>query len=409
MNILVCKHLKAGSLGTESVHTYEVLSNLAKVGHNLVLLNADYPRSPTEIEANVRSLSAHIRNSLRWARILKPFGYEITILWLFVREIYIFLSAFIIIVRRKKRISIIYRRHNLFNSEYLLAKLFRIPSVKEVNGIMTDETKIAKQGDRISLRIMDRIERFNMPKADKIIVVASRMKEVLQRDYGVAENKMVVITNGANTDLFKPMDVVKAREELGLNRSDNYICFVGNLQRWQGVEYLIKSIPLILKQCPRTKFLIVGDGPMNQELIELAEQIGVSNRVIFVGMVPYQKVPLYMNASDVCVAPFIRERNERCGVSPLKLCEYMACGKPVVASRVGGLEILEENQRGVLVEPEKPSELATAIIKLLQNQELRKQMGANGRKYVVENQSWESVAKRVADVCEAAIICSQKK
>ena len=139
---------------------------------------------------------------------------------------------------------------------------------------------------------------------------------------------------------------------------------------------------------------------MKEELIELAEQLDVSDKVIFMGMVPYQRVPLYINASDVCAAPFVKVRNERSGVSPLKLCEYLACRKPVVASKLSGLEILEQNNTGILVKPENPEALANAIIRLLQNSDCRNQMGENGRRYVVENRSWESVAKRVAEVCE---------
>ena len=120
-------------------------------------------------------------------------------------------------------------------------------------------------------------------------------------------------------------------------------------------------------------------------------------------MVPYQTVPLYINASDVCATPFVKARGERSGVSPLKLCEYLACQKPVVASKLGGLAMLAQNSAGVLVEPEDPEALAKAIIGLFQDPELRKQMGENGRKYVVKNRSWESVARRVAEVCRQAI------
>jgi glycosyltransferase involved in cell wall biosynthesis len=281
--------------------------------------------------------------------------------------------------------------------------LFKIPSVKEVNGIVTDEAKITQRGDRVSFWFMDRLERLNMPRADKIIVVSSRMKKTLQKEYGVPGNKIIVIRNGANTDLFKPMDTTRVREELGLDQSSNYICFVGAFWWYEGVEYLIRSIPLILEQCPQARFLIVGDGQLREELIELAKQIGVSDKVMFTGMVPYQKVPLYINASDLCVVPATRQRNERTGASPLKLCEYMACEKPVIASRVDGLEIVEENNTGILVKPESPRSLAKAIIKLIQNQELRKQMGERGRRYVLENQSWERVVKRVADVFEQVV------
>jgi len=120
-------------------------------------------------------------------------------------------------------------------------------------------------------------------------------------------------------------------------------------------------------------------------------------------MVSYHKVPLYINASDVCVAFFRRERNDRCGLSPLKLYEYLACGKAVIVSRLSGLELVEQHRTGILVEPENLPELATAIIRLLQTNELRKQMGENGRRYVVEYQSWKKVAERVADVCRRLV------
>ncbi len=401
MNILFCDRLRPRSPDGQSIHIHEVLSGLSKIGHNIVPLNAGYAKDEVEGQTNTRpSAWTRIKSSVSQSRILKPIIGEITILWLFLYEIYIFISAFTIMARRKGSSDIIYRRHNLFGSEYLLAKLFRIPSVKEVNGIVADETKITRHGDRLSLWVIGRIERFNMPKADKIIVVAPKLKELLHSEYGIKPDRITVIQNGANTDLFRPIDVTKAREELNLRQDCNYICFVGTLVQWQGIEYVIRSMPLVLSECPHTQLIIVGDGQMKQELIDLAEQIGVSDKVIFTGMVPYQKVPLYVNASDVCVAPKVGLRS---GYSPLKLCEYMACGKPVVASRASGLEILEDSRGGILVEPGNSFELATAIIKLLQDKELKKQMGENGRRYVLENMSWESVARRVAEVFSDAV------
>jgi len=379
------------------VHAFEVTSRLSKMGHNVVFLNGGCSQNDIGAEATPRiPLWRRVEIRLLQWPVFQPFRSELSILGLFRHEIYIFILVFLAIARRKQRFDIIYRRHTVLNIEYLLAKLFGIPSVKEVNGIIPDELRVTKWGDRVSLWVVDRIERFNMPKADKIIVVTAELKEVLHNQYKVPQNKIVVIENGANTDLFKPMDTLEARTKLNLNQSGHYVCFVGSLVQWQGVEYLIRAAPLILESYPDTRFLIVGDGPMKQELIELAEQVGVSNRMIFTGMVPYQKIPLYINTSDVCVLP---KKPMGSGYSPLKLCEYMACGKPVAATRTDSFEILEEFNTGVLMNPENPSEFAQAIIKLLQNLELRVHMGENGRKYVVENQSWESVAKKVEEVC----------
>lgn len=403
MKILFYEESRGSSLS--SVHAYEVCSNLSRVGHDVVFVKGPPPKPGTrgwyEIGTGL-SVWKRMKELFLLSWILERLRGELTLLWLFWCEASIFLSVFTLILKNRARFDVIYRRHNLLNSEYLLAKLFGIPSVKEVNGIVADEMRIGKKGDRASLWLVDRIEKWNMPKAHGFIVVTSQLKEVLNAEYNVPEDRIDVILNGANIELFKPMDDVEAREQLGLRQSDSYVFFVGSLSREQGVEYLIQSAPQVLSQCPHARFIIVGDGAMKEELVNLAAEVGVGDKFMFIGTVHYEQVPLYINASNICAAPFIIKRNERIGISPLKLCEYMACEKPVVASAISGLEILESYNAGILVLPESPQDLANAIIRLLQDPELRKKMGENGRKYVVENRSWESVAQKVAEVCQEA-------
>jgi len=168
---------------------------------------------------------------------------------------------------------------------------------------------------------------------------------------------------------------------------------------------LIKASPYILEECPQSVFLVIGDGPSRESLIDLAEQLGVSDRFIFTGAKPYTSVPLYINASDLCVAPFVSwERNIRIAGSPLKMYEYLACGKPVVASDIEGVrQILAESKSGVCVPAENPRELASAVVRLLCDPETRQSMGENSRRHVVESRSWESVAREVFEVCQMVI------
>ena len=404
MKILYCDPSAIQIGGADSVHNYELVTNLSRLGHVVVPLKAKRPGARLGSDADIRSsLWEHTKHNLRSLPLYKVFLKGVRILQYSWREGFVFLSAFVVIVRHQGKLDVIYRRHSVFNSEFLLSKLFNIPLVKEVNGIMADEARMQNVGGNLFSRVIDIIERFNMPKADRIIVVTSKLKDVLHHDYGVPEEKIVVILNGANTDLFKPMEPLEARNKLSLNQSDNYVCFVGNLAQWQGVEYLIQSAPLVLSRCPNTNFLVVGDGVMKEELVALAKRTGVSDRLIFTGFVPYELVPDYINSGDICVAPFRVKRNERSGVSPLKLCEYLACAKPVVASRISGLEFIENNGAGMLVVPEVVRELADAIIRLLEAPDLRKKMGENGRRYVVEERSWESVARKVAGVCQQLV------
>lgn len=382
MNILFYGRIEFENTSTHLVHVQELSNNLSKLGHNLIF---------SEVVYSISKNGLTFKQQPSWTRF-KNLDFRI------------FLVSLIQILKWKIKPDVIYMRHGILNGGYYLAKLLRIPFVKEVNGIGIDEIQIWRDRNNTLLWIFDKIERFNLPKADKIVVVTAKLKRVLQEDYKIPEDKIVVIQNGANTELFKPMDAIKARKELTLNQNNHHICFVGSLSPHQGLEYLIKCAPVVLKKCPTARFMIVGYGKMEQGLKSLAEQTGVSDKFIFIGAVPYEKVSLYINACDVCVAPFVKARNDKIGLSPLKMYEYMACGKPIAASNISGVgDVLEQNNTGISVEPENPEELAKAIIKLLEAEKLREEMGRNGRAYVVKNHSWKSVAERVAEVCESTI------
>ena len=140
------------------------------------------------------------------------------------------------------------------------------------------------------------------------------IKANLEKIYNIPGGKIVVVSNGANTSLFKPLNQETCRKELGLDAEISYVSFVGNFAPWQGVEYLVKAAPFILSQFPQCRFLIVGDGIMKNELIKLSRELGVEDKFIFTGVVAYFRVPLYINASDACVAPFIFARNAKIGL-----------------------------------------------------------------------------------------------
>lgn len=288
-------------------------------------------------------------------------------------------------------------------SSTLVSSILRITQVGEVNGLTIDEM-IIQGSSKLNIKIARLIENINFSGCGKLVAVTSGVKKGLMDIYSIPESKIVVINNGANTDLFIPMDKDKVKLNLNLESSLHYICFVGNLIPWQGVEYLIRAAPRILKECPEARFLIVGDGVMKKEWMGLADDLSVSNNFIFTGRIPYEKVPMYINASEICVAPFIKERNSKIGLSALKTYEYLACGKPLVASYIPGVkDLIELSGSGISVTPENPEELAAAIIKLLPDESAKRSMGEKGHRYIIENHSWNSVAKRVLAVCNDAI------
>lgn len=375
---MVCDILLDGR-DAQSIHIQEVFKNLAKLSDIHLLAPA-----PLQNMHEVQNI------------IFVP-----SIMPLFKSAFYqIFLFLYLSYYCFKLAPDVIYSRYSdLAFSSVLVSKFFRIPYVIEVNGLIIDEMKMFNRPKRY-IKFAKRSEKLNYKHAKKIVAVTPGVKEGIKELYNIPDGMIVVIENGANTDLFTPLDRKEVKKELNLDQNANYICFVGALAQWQGVEYIIKSAPLILKECPNTNFLIVGEGPMKKALVELAGETGVSDEFIFTGIVPYEEVSKYISASDICVVP---KRPLKSGYSPLKLYEYMACGKPVVASRVEGFTILEQKNAGILVEPENPENIANVIIKLLNNEKLREELGRNGREYVVKNHSWANVAKIVAEVCEDAV------
>ncbi|WP_410508082.1 glycosyltransferase family 4 protein [Methanosarcina hadiensis] len=390
-------YLADGSL----IHRHELVSNLAKLENEIHIFTTD--SSTLSHFDNIRCHYVH------------P-GSLLTITSNYFRS-----SARLI---GSETFDVLYTRNPNFG---FLAGLFCRSRCKalvyELNGIPEDESNLikSKSGEEKTLQkrrtggisgyfssAKSRLKILVLKKAlgfsDKIIAVTPGIKANLESAYQIPGDKITVVPNGANTSLFRPLDQEECRKNLGLDLKSPYICFVGNLAPWQGVEYLVKAAPSILSRYPDCRFLIVGDGVMKNELISLSREFGIENRFVFTGVVPYDRVPVYINASNVCTAPFILARNAKIGLSPLKLYEYMACGKPVVASAINGVgDALEASKGGLSVPPENPGALAEAISELLENQDLRASMGSKSLSYVTENYSWYSVAKQVDKICKSGI------
>jgi glycosyltransferase involved in cell wall biosynthesis len=314
-------------------------------------------------------------------------------------------------IAKGHRSEIIYERRFSPKIGYLVSKLLKIPLVVEINGIKEKERelqKIKEERGMIPKGIKMRIWRHFFRSVSKVVVVSEGLKRGLSEEYGIPHHKITVIYNGANTDLFKPLDRDRCLEELGLEKNFRYIGFLGNLAPWQGVEQLIKIGPRILEAEPDTRLLIVGGGLLNKELKQQARDLGIDDKVIFTGFVPYKTVPKYINSFDICTAPFNAiERNLKYSFSAIKLYEYMACGKPVVTTDVIGIKDEMQNLGlGRVVKADNLDELAISILDLLQDEKLRNEMGERARSWVASEHSWKNVAQRVVKVCENVIASS---
>ncbi len=228
-------------------------------------------------------------------------------------------------------------------------------------------------------------------ESDGIITLISQDKELLSRAYGTPPNKITVIPGGVDTQLFKPMNKEEARTRLGLDK-ERILLFVGRIDPIKGVEILLDVVAL-LKSWDDIRLLVVGGRPEVdlglQRLQQRSQELGIQERVKFVGAVPQQQLPIYYSAADVCVTP---SYYESFGMVAL---EAMACGVPVLSSKVGiAQSIIRNGENGYLVPWQCPEAFAEKLELLLRRDGALVQMGTNARASVREFH-WESVAGQV--------------
>jgi glycosyltransferase involved in cell wall biosynthesis len=160
----------------------------------------------------------------------------------------------------------------------------------------------------------------------------------------------------------------------------------------------VESFAQVLQEIPQTRLLLVGDGPARTLVERKIAELGLETAVTITGLLPQAQVPIMLAATDVAVLPY-PDLPAELWFSPLKLYEYMAAGKAIVASGAGQIaEILQHDRNGVLVAPGDVAGLARAIVRLLNDPAQRAQLGRNARKQAVERHSWTQYVEQLAQI-----------
>lgn len=254
-------------------------------------------------------------------------------------------------------------------------------------GEVKNRARISEQEPR--LRIVH--ERLAVRRADAIVTASEHERGLLSRYYGAPESKMVTIPCGVDLDLFQPRDRTQSRRELGLENDVPVLLWVGRLEKLKGVDILIEALSQV--EVPGAQLLIVGGDAhaeeLKQELVAQAAAAGLADRVRFEGAVDHARLPTYYSAADVCVMPSYYES------FGLAAVEAMACGTPVVASRVGGLiSTVTDGVTGYLIPWRCPEPFAEKLEVLLRNPELRANFSRAARASV-QKYRWGAVALAV--------------
>ncbi len=274
----------------------------------------------------------------------------------------------------------------------LLARVLSIPIVVEVNGPVEDFI-VSWSIPRWLAPIVKQCAYWQCRLGSWVIGVTPGIVRSLSSEYGVPAGRVTLVPNGVNTDLFKPI----AAPDLGSwpqLQGKKFVTFVGALSPWQGLETMLAAVES--PHWPESVALVIaGAGVLRREV----EQFG-SSRLIYLGTIPYEMVPCLVNASigGLCLKSTLHEES---GLSPLKLYEYAACGRPVIVNDLPGLNnFVLDSGCGLIIPCNDPIALCQAVQKLLGDPQLAEMMGSAGAAYVREGYSWHERARMTFEILQ---------
>jgi glycosyltransferase involved in cell wall biosynthesis len=294
-------------------------------------------------------------------------------------------------------VDFVYERYALFSFAGIrLARELGVPHILEVNAPLAYEQE-KMRGLEIK-ELAREMERRIFCETDRVIAVSGRLQEYAV-SCGVAESRIHVLPNAVDPQRFAPHrpaaqqrdKTVRAQYQL---ESKHVIGFVGSLKPWHGTETLLEAFRRLHATAANTHLLIVGDGPAREELEKYTHTHGLEGAVTFTGNVSYDDVPQYLAAMDIAVAPYVA--NENFYFSPIKIFEYMAMGKPVVAGKIGQVEeVIADGETGLLFAPGNIDQLAAALARLVDDSPLCRCLGEKAGTWVLQERTWEHNAWQV--------------
>jgi glycosyltransferase involved in cell wall biosynthesis len=249
--------------------------------------------------------------------------------------------------------------------------------------------KIYRLADQISARY---VERF--------IVVSDSLRTTLIEGRGISSQRVVRIYNGIELHQYHPdLNETSLRNNWGIPPSAPLVGAIGRMVWQKGFEFLIHAIPEIISDIHDVRFLFVGDGPLKSDLERLVRQLDISHKVIFAGFRP--DISRVLSAIDILVVPSLLEG------FPIMTLEAMAMAKPIVATRINGIEEqISDGEEGLLVPPQSTKTLSAAVLELIQNNELASRLGTAARRKV---ETYFSVERMVGETEKVYLFALEAK
>jgi glycosyltransferase involved in cell wall biosynthesis len=236
------------------------------------------------------------------------------------------------------------------------------------------------------------------------VVVTPAFREHLIRHWRVPEEKIAVVENGVETDLFSPQSEASNQAiRRHLNAEEKFlVCYIGTMGNAHGLETLLDAAATLQHDQPNVLFLLIGEGAEKERIKSLAQSCNLAN-ILFLDQQPREKIPAFISASDASLV-LLKKTEVFKTVIPTKMLEFMSCARSVILGVDGqAREIVEAAGAGLIIEPENSEALAQAIQSLAAQPDLRAKLGQKGREYILRNFSRARTAEKYIDVLERLI------
>jgi glycosyltransferase involved in cell wall biosynthesis len=367
--------------GAEGIHIKEMVAALRELGHEVRVVSLVGEQS-----------ASGSRDQRRWTNIRR----------LIPSAMYEFAELGYNVVGGNRvsrtieefRPDLVYDRYNSYcTAAVKAARRAGVPVLLEMNAPVAYE-RVAYENLQLKMpRLAFRYERHICAAADHVFVVSTPLKRYLVDRAGITPEKVTVLPNGADPRRFDPtVDGGAIRERHGIG-DRTVIGFVGILRPWHGVEMLLDAFGQLQSEQDGLHLLIVGDGPIEADLKARARDLGLSGRVTFTGRLTHEAVRDHVAAIDIAISP--RATFYAC---PMKILEYMAMAKPVVAPAMDNIrDILVDGKTGILFTPEDGPALTSALRRLISSSEERARLGRAARGQIETRFNWKYNAERVIE------------
>lgn len=384
----------------ENDHTHCFLADLYKRltnSFNIIVVSPHYPKAK-QIEdwSGIKVVRFKYFWPQRWQKLCYEGGMLANIK---KNKLLILVIPFLLICHFLKVVTLIKREKvNLLHAQWFLtaglvasvaAKIYKKPLVVTAHG-----------SDVLALKgfIWNKVRRFIIRHATQVTAVSSVIAEELSTNTAFFRQSSIQLTPmGVDTSLFTRQNIKESG--IDIDKKERILLFVGRLDKQKGLEYLIQAMPAILTKYPASQLHIIGYGPHENYMRQLVSRMGLNEKVVFIGSLPNKELPIYYSQAEIFILPSMSE-----GL-PVSILEAMACQCPVIATSVGGVSSLIQNENnGLLINPRSSEEICQAVFNLYANQKLKEKIIKNAYNLVRHKYNWSILAGQLADIYQKTVI-----